>query len=230
AVYGVARVLQESGDHTASRELLLFLGERSQELLRKFTPPPPSSSSSPGSASAESNPTNDGHDPSFHHRRRRLCFPLSTGHGAPGVGGRSGGGGGGISGSLVLPAAPAEVMWRVARASMAAKDWPMAILALRGLAASYAPGGEETRAAATAPHGAPSPPASLSPDCSGPGRARALRALAFCQIQRGLYRDALETVRVGLGGGAAHGAGAAGGEAAEVDDAAMLMLRAEALV
>lgn len=239
AVYGIARVLQESGDHTASRELLLFLGERSQEILRKF------SSSSSGSAPARNNPTNNDNGPALHHQRR-LCFPLRTGDGAPGIGG-------GLSGALVLPAAPAEVMWRVARASMAAKDWPTAILALRGLAASYATGGEKTSSSTSvasssptaaaaaappplyyfasfaggggAPHGAPSP-APLSLDCPGPGRARALRALAFCQIQRGLYRDALETVRVGLGEGGA----AAGGGTAEADDAAMLMLRADALV
>ncbi|CAN0083570.1 unnamed protein product, partial [Laminaria digitata] len=34
AVYGIARVLQESGDHAASRELLLYLGERSQEVSK----------------------------------------------------------------------------------------------------------------------------------------------------------------------------------------------------
>ncbi|CAM9709223.1 unnamed protein product [Scytosiphon promiscuus] len=233
AVYGVARVLQESGDHAASRELLIFLGERSQDLLRE------SPSSPSGSSSAKSGPTRSGHGPSIHHKRR-LVFPLGTGRGE-----------GGVSGSLVLPAAPAEVMWRVARASMSAKDWSTGVLALRGLVTSYALSAEETAAAAVSstaplyyfasfapqtgggagsgsPHGAPSAPASLSPDCIGPGKARALRALAFCQIQRGLYRDALETVHVGLGGGGPQGA--AGGGAAEADDAALLMLRADAML
>lgn len=130
-----------------------------------------------------------------------------------------------------MPVATTEVMWRVAKASMRAKDWSTAILALRGLAAELL-------------HRAPSPPPinkntylyyfassktrgggfSASP---GPARARVLRALAFCQIQRGLYRDALETVSEVLGGAVV---GSGGGAAVEELDAAMLMLRADALV
>ena len=60
----------------------------------------------------------------------------------------------------------------------------------------------------------------------GPGRSRVLRALAFCQIQQGLYRDALRTSRMVLYG---DGTGDSGG-AKEEGDAAMLMLRADALV
>lgn len=56
----------------------------------------------------------------------------------------------------------------------------------------------------------------------GPGLARVLRALAYCQLRRGLFREALETTEAVLceGGGCNAGGG----------DAAMLMFRADALV
>lgn len=212
----MARVLQESGDHTASRELLLFLGERSQELLQ--VGPSPAAAAAAANKSSSRSP---------HHHRRRLRFPLDNGGRTPGVvrddDDRSWeGGGAGVAAAPVLPAATTEVMWRVARASMAAKDWATATLALRGLASEAAaaarPTMEAQRYYASFANGGGA--CSASP---GPGRARVLRALAFCQVQRGMYRDALETVDEGLGGGG-------GGEPGDGDDAAMLMLRADALV
>eukprot|EP00903_Cladosiphon_okamuranus_P008302 g7988.t1 len=218
AVYGVARVLQEAGDHTASRELLLFLGERSQELLRN------------GPSAAAATATNKDRGSRSPHERL-LRFPLDNGGRAPGGvvqdDDRSWGGVGAtsVAAATVLPAAPAEVMWRVARASMGVKDWATATLALRGLAS------EEARAAVQPTEAVQRYFASFAKgrdSCSaspGPGRARVLRALAFCQVQRGLYRDALETVDevLGVGGGGSGGAG-------EGDDAATLMLRADALL
>lgn len=213
AVYGVARVLEESGDNTASRELLLFLGERSQEVLQ----------SGPATVAVAATNNNDSCSP----HERRMRFPLDNGGRTPGGvlqnDDRSweGVGGAGVAAAPVLPAAPTEVMWRVARTSMGAKDWATATLALRGLASEEAkaavrPAATVQRYYASFANGRDACSASL-----GPGRARVLRALAFCQIRRGLYRDALETVDEVLGGG---------GGAGEGDDAAMLMLRADALV
>lgn len=56
----------------------------------------------------------------------------------------------------------------------------------------------------------------------GPGLARVLRALAYCQLRRGLFREALETSEAVLREG--DGCNTGGG------DAAMLMFRADALV
>ena len=229
AVYGVARVLQESGDHTASRELLLFLGERSQELLGAG--PSTAAGTAAGTTAAATSINKFG---SRSPQRRRLRFPLDSGGRTPGVlqdddrswerSCEGGSGGAGLATAPLLPAATTEVMWRVARASMGAKDWATATLALGGLAAE----------ATTVPPKAPvqryyTSFAEGGGGCSaspGPGRARVLRALAFCQIQRGLYREALGTVDEVLGGGG--GGGGGGGD--EGDDAAMLMLRADALV
>lgn len=220
AVYGVARVLQESGDHTASRELLLFLGERSQEL---------SQDGSPTAAAAAANDNGSG---SRSPHACRLRFPLDNGGRAPGVrrdGDRSWEGGAGVAGlaaAPVLPVATSEVMWRVARASMEARDWATAALALGELASEAAKAPPQRRPSAVrlyyASFAGGGDAGSAPP--RGPARARVLRALAFCQIQRGLYRDALKTVDEVLGG-----SGGSGG-AAEGEDAAMLMLRAEALV
>ncbi|CAN0487614.1 unnamed protein product, partial [Ectocarpus sp. 8 AP-2014] len=227
--YGVARVLQESGDHAASRELLLFLGERSQELSGGSSP------SSNGATSAIHQGRRSSSRSSSH--QYRLSFPLeATRQGLqPGCGGGvTIGGGGGASGALVvLPVAPAEVMWRVARASMATRDWPTAILALEGLVAA-----EATADRVASPReGLAYYFASFAKDGGarasrrGPGRARVLHALAFSQIQRGLYRDALETVGMVLGDGSSGGGGGvSGGGSGEEEDAAMLMLRADALL
>lgn len=43
---------------------------------------------------------------------------------------------GALASAALLPAAPEEIMWRVARASMGEQDWDTAILALKELAAS----------------------------------------------------------------------------------------------
>lgn len=73
----------------------------------------------------------------------------------------------------------------------------------------------------------------------GPGRARVLRALAYCQLRRGLYRDALETSETVLrwDGASSSRPTADENDAGESDavtkfavDAAMLMSRADALV
>ncbi|CAN0544066.1 unnamed protein product, partial [Ectocarpus sp. 12 AP-2014] len=222
-VYGVARVLQESGDHAASRELLLFLGERSQELSGDSSP------SSNGTTSAVHQGKRSSSRSSSH--QHRLCFPLeATRQGfQPGGGGgvTIGGGSGGASGLTVLPVAPAEVMWRVARASMAARDWPTAILALEGLVAAEATadGVASPREGLTYYFASFAKDGGARASRRGPGRARVLRALAFSQIQRGLYRDALETVGMVLGDGSSGGGGSG-----EEEDAAMLMLRADALL
>lgn len=213
-MYGVARVLQESGDHADSRGLLLYLGERSQELLRD-------DSSTSGGGSGGSCATNITSSNSPH--ERLLRFPLENGgrvwEAAP-----AGGGVSGLPAARMLPVAPAEVMWRVARASMGAKDWATAVVALRELASDLA-AATAIRPKTIRPYYATfangGDTRSASP---GPGWARVARALAFCQIQQGLYRDALDTIHGVLGGGRAGGGGAEG------EDAAMLMLRADALV
>lgn len=137
AVYGIARVLQESGNDPAGcRNLLLFVGERSQErssAAASTSIPTPDASSSEGQRS----PTSAVGD--LGDRRReaaRLCFPLCGEGSKNSVGFES------VAGNLVLPAGLTEVMWRVARASMDARDWASAILALRGLAADRTGAGD----------------------------------------------------------------------------------------
>ncbi|CAM9179042.1 unnamed protein product, partial [Pylaiella littoralis] len=244
AVYGIARVLQESGDHATSRDLLLFLGERSQEISSSIGDDNPTTTTttknSRGGSESGSGSSCHGRPSPRERRRSHLCFPLDIDAGGrrPGIRedrswiGGGGGGGGGAAGAAMLPVATAEVMWRVARASMGAKDWSTAILALRGLAAellsratSPFPKKDNAQLFFFASSRKGGDGFSASP---GPARARVLRALAFCQIQRGLYRDALETTSEGLGRAA--GGSSGGGGAAEGDDAAMLMLRADALL
>lgn len=242
-MYGIARVLQESGDTASSRDLLLFLGERSQQLLRAGSANHISNSSTSSASSSRSLGAESGSGGRRPPHEHRLRFPLDAGGGGTALQDRDErpweGGDGGGAGALVLPAAPTEVMWRVARASMGAKDWTTAILALRGLAseaaAAVGEGGGVAAAAAVPRHqrsmrlyyaGFGSGGAvAASSRFPGPARARVLRALAFCQVQRGRYRDALETVSAVLGV-----VRAGGGDAAEETDAAMLMLRADALV
>ena len=149
AVYGVARVLQESGDHVSARDLLLYVGERSQELYTASGPGtcsnaegdiggddcrgPFSSAAARSDCPAVGDVGNVGDR--GHRRRRRaaagLCFPLFRGDLVDSCGGGSSSS---VARNMVLPAGLAEVMWRVARASMGARDWGTAIMALRGLA------------------------------------------------------------------------------------------------
>ncbi|CAM9521959.1 unnamed protein product [Ascophyllum nodosum] len=237
AVYGVARVLQESGDHVSARDLLLYVGERSQELYTASGPGtcsnaegdiggddcrgPFSSAAARSDCPAVGDVGNVGDR--GHRRRRRaaagLCFPLFRGDLVDSCGGGSSSS---VARNMVLPAGLAEVMWRVARASMGARDWGTAIMALRGLATDREREGNRSRRFcyyfATFPgKNAPGP----SP---GPGLARVLRALVYCQLRRGLFREALETTRVVLGEDDSQKESRLAGE-----DAAMLMFRADAL-
>lgn len=158
AVYGVARVLQEAGDHSSSRELLLYLGERSQEISSVDDA---SSVISSGVSTAGGGGRSRGvgkwhgraNSPQQGYRSTALCFPLDDGdrsdvscsfpwgleNSVVGPGklsekntacARSV-----TSATALLPAALEEVMWRVARASIRGLDWDTSILALKGLAA-----------------------------------------------------------------------------------------------
>lgn len=148
AVYGVARVLQEAGDHGGSRRLLLYLGERSQKISSGSTRIDPTGKKNeatfPGSFSGCLSFPLDGSGCG----NRTDSFPWALDDGAAVIGGaeaeaephaifrRA---------ETMLPAAPEEVMWRIARTSIGQLDWDTAILALKELAAhggkGRAPGG-----------------------------------------------------------------------------------------
>ncbi|CAM9694153.1 unnamed protein product, partial [Discosporangium mesarthrocarpum] len=135
-----------------------------------------------------------------------------------------------------LPASQGELMWRVARTSMEMEDWDTALAALGTLVT--APGklwagrrgfGKEhffSKPPCRQGRG-PGPGGEVLRQLrNGPGMLRVTRALAFCQLKRGLHRKALETTAAGLDLEA--GAGAGGQEL--VGDPALLMYRADALL